>query len=636
MDEADKYKQRLEAIAEKRRLQEEQDRARREMEDEKLRLQQLKRKSLRDQWLMEGPPLSPTTPDAQTPRSPAWGSQAQEIEQRIDNLQLESQRLAEEEEKLLEQMDDGQMEAVKVGEDGEDIAAAAAAVQNGENSAVGLETSENEVNSNQSPLVEDAAAILINGRQDFDADMDPDTCPQSNGPVPAEDVSSKKLDPSLAVDEEESSPAPNVGSNEQEEEEEGTLVMRAECVMIVDEGDDAPEDLTPREDQQNTVQPEEAPQLDPEADQEEGKVEEEVLKAEAVPETCTQMDEEDAAAEPAAETHPETAAEVTQANDGRDGETEAEGQDKQDGILEETAVASVPVYSHATLTPEMTVENAAAASPEGAEVAAEAHDTATAPGTFQEVPLTDPRGSERTEPKEEEPLLSQTKAPDSMVEQPAAPSPASTETQTPSRAHECDTMFPVSFAIALLFLVTGSHSAPLDCNSRVQPLDQLDLDQLVGRYLVVAGSLQHARAADAVKKRDSIAVDFSNSSYTQVNRQDGQCQYWHNDFTVEGNVYTMKRGDFNFTVTFFNTSCPDCLLLTMDIMGPSFTSKELYLISRRRLLIEKEMQEFEAVVECLKMPSPVVLNPTGELCPEQTEYNQSAAETKEKAEEQEA
>ncbi|KAM3622579.1 uncharacterized protein V6R79_000649 [Siganus canaliculatus] len=460
MDEADKYKQRLEAIAEKRRLQEEQDRARREMEDEKLRLQQLKRKSLRDQWLMEGPPLSPTTPDAQTPRSPAWGSQAQEIEQRIDNLQLESQRLAEEEEKLLEQMDDGQMgpagpvssitpsgdqaeccgfsaeknlEAVKVGEDGEDIAAAAAAVQNGENSAVGLETSENEVNSNQSPLVEDAAAILINGRQDFDADMDPDTCPQSNGPVPAEDVSSKKLDPSLAVDEEESSPAPNVGSNEQEEEEEGTLVMRAECVMIVDEGDDAPEDLTPREDQQNTVQPEEAPQLDPEADQEEGKVEEEVLKAEAVPETCTQMDEEDAAAEPAAETHPETAAEVTQANDGRDGETEAEGQDKQDGILEETAVASVPVYSHATLTPEMTVENAAAASPEGAEVAAEAHDTATAPGTFQEVPLTDPRGSERTEPKEEEPLLSQTKAPDSMVEQPAAPSPASTETQTPSR-----------------------------------------------------------------------------------------------------------------------------------------------------------------------------------------------------------
>ncbi|KAM3623281.1 uncharacterized protein V6R79_009552 [Siganus canaliculatus] len=198
-------------------------------------------------------------------------------------------------------------------------------------------------------------------------------------------------------------------------------------------------------------------------------------------------------------------------------------------------------------------------------------------------------------------------------------------------------MFPVSSVIALLFLVSGSHSAPLDCDNRVQPLDQLDVNQLVGRYLAVAGSLEHARhAADTMKKRDSFAVDFSNSSFTQVNRLGGQCYYWHNNFTAEGNIYTMKQGDFDFTVTLFNTSCPDCLLIKMEIMGPSFTSKELYLISKRRLLTEKEMQEFEAVVECLKLPSPVVLNPTEYLCPEQTENNQSAAETKEKAEEQEA
>ncbi|KAG7327092.1 hypothetical protein KOW79_010493 [Hemibagrus wyckioides] len=77
MDEAEKYQQRLQAIAEKRRLQEEQDRAKRQQEDEKLRLQQLKRKSLRDQWLMEGPPLSP---DSAGPRSPLWGIQTQQTE----------------------------------------------------------------------------------------------------------------------------------------------------------------------------------------------------------------------------------------------------------------------------------------------------------------------------------------------------------------------------------------------------------------------------------------------------------------------------------------------------------------------------------------------------------------------------
>eukprot|EP00064_Thunnus_orientalis_P017780 superscaffoldBa00003873_g17866 len=67
---------------------------------------------------MEGAPLSPTSLDAQSPRSPLWGSQAQEIEKRIDKLQAESQQLAEEEEKLKEQMEDGQTESVKVAEAG--------------------------------------------------------------------------------------------------------------------------------------------------------------------------------------------------------------------------------------------------------------------------------------------------------------------------------------------------------------------------------------------------------------------------------------------------------------------------------------------------------------------------------------
>nr|XP_046167209.1 paralemmin-3-like [Oncorhynchus gorbuscha] len=82
MDEAEKYQQRLQAITEKRRLQEEQERAKREMEEERLRLQQLKRKSLRDQWLMDGP----SSPTSSEPRSPLWGSQAQEMEQHIDNV----------------------------------------------------------------------------------------------------------------------------------------------------------------------------------------------------------------------------------------------------------------------------------------------------------------------------------------------------------------------------------------------------------------------------------------------------------------------------------------------------------------------------------------------------------------------
>ncbi|KAJ8363420.1 hypothetical protein SKAU_G00122510 [Synaphobranchus kaupii] len=110
MDEAEKYQQRLQAIAEKRRLQEEEDRAKREIEDQKLRDQQLKRKSLRDQWLMEGPP---TTPDSPGPNSPFFSSPTEEIEAQIDKLQ-ESQQMAEEKGDLQEDND----KAEEVNKDG--------------------------------------------------------------------------------------------------------------------------------------------------------------------------------------------------------------------------------------------------------------------------------------------------------------------------------------------------------------------------------------------------------------------------------------------------------------------------------------------------------------------------------------
>ncbi|XP_004872524.1 paralemmin-3 isoform X2 [Heterocephalus glaber] len=79
------YRQRLEVIAEKRRLQEQIRTARRELEEEKLRVQRLKRKSLRERWLMDGAtegPEQPGDPAAQDPQSPEGQAQA-----RIRNLE---------------------------------------------------------------------------------------------------------------------------------------------------------------------------------------------------------------------------------------------------------------------------------------------------------------------------------------------------------------------------------------------------------------------------------------------------------------------------------------------------------------------------------------------------------------------
>ncbi|XP_029074858.1 paralemmin-3 isoform X2 [Monodon monoceros] len=85
MAESSLYRQRLEVIAEKRRLQEEISAARRELEEEKLRVERLKRKSLRERWLMDGAaeePERPQDPASQDPQSPEDQAQA-----RIRNLE---------------------------------------------------------------------------------------------------------------------------------------------------------------------------------------------------------------------------------------------------------------------------------------------------------------------------------------------------------------------------------------------------------------------------------------------------------------------------------------------------------------------------------------------------------------------
>ncbi|XP_059016186.1 paralemmin-3 isoform X2 [Mustela lutreola] len=85
MAESSLYRQRLEVIAEKRRLQEEIRAARRELEEEKLRVERLKRKSLRERWLMDGAAEGTEQPEDSTskdPQSPEGQAQA-----RIRNLE---------------------------------------------------------------------------------------------------------------------------------------------------------------------------------------------------------------------------------------------------------------------------------------------------------------------------------------------------------------------------------------------------------------------------------------------------------------------------------------------------------------------------------------------------------------------
>ncbi|XP_040202527.1 paralemmin-3 isoform X2 [Rana temporaria] len=87
MEETQIYSQRLHGITEKRRILSEVDRIQRELDQQRVKLQQLKRKSLRDRWLMDG--LVPTAGvEAENPLSETEGH-IKDLELQLESLQSE-------------------------------------------------------------------------------------------------------------------------------------------------------------------------------------------------------------------------------------------------------------------------------------------------------------------------------------------------------------------------------------------------------------------------------------------------------------------------------------------------------------------------------------------------------------------
>uniref|UniRef100_A0A3B4BJC3 Paralemmin n=1 Tax=Periophthalmus magnuspinnatus TaxID=409849 RepID=A0A3B4BJC3_9GOBI len=333
MDEAEKYKQRLEAIAEKRRLLDEQERAKREMEDERIRLQQLKRKSLRDQWLMEGPPLSPSSLDT----APLTVPSAYILAVLIILIFL-----------------------VK----GETIRAVFLT-----NGAAGKEEDTVHVGS---------VNVLLT----------------SNG-------LSEDVIPGQVV---------HLNSNTgDDEEEEGTMVIRAECVMITDEGDDTAEDDAKENGWENAIS----------VSEESEKTVTEGIEG-TVPPTVEAGQSESA---------------IIQNGVEGDNVEEVTPVQLQTQAQEGAVVASVPVYTEpqpCIKTTQVDVEDEVASKEETIEVGSK-HNVKV---EFQEVPLSEPQ--DKHTPGEQEALLPEVKGHAIDTEKAGT----SNQTESPNRADQAETKMP--------------------------------------------------------------------------------------------------------------------------------------------------------------------------------------------------
>uniref|UniRef100_A0A672S9P5 Paralemmin-3-like n=1 Tax=Sinocyclocheilus grahami TaxID=75366 RepID=A0A672S9P5_SINGR len=328
------------------------------------------RKSLRDQWLMEGPP---TSPDSTGPRSPLWGANAQEIETHINKLQVTSEQLAEEELKLKQLIEDG---SSQTGTDAQtQHKVRHHADPNGPIMENGKE--ENKDDSVQAENHDGEEAGTITG-----AKTETDTTPPLNGndehasandfnSHPAEGLGAggvtmtflgfKEAEPGQGVD----------------EDDDGGAIIRAERVIITDEGEEIPEE-DDKTSQEPTV---DATNEDISGNTEENGAEE---KTENHPEATADPEQAEVIEDPPAEEIP-----TDVAVEGETQDLEQEEKDPQnvtvDGTIE---AAQVPVYSTAqpspTIRPKVEANTTESQTPKDEEVKPTMRISLS---QFQEVPL---------------------------------------------------------------------------------------------------------------------------------------------------------------------------------------------------------------------------------------------------------
>lgn len=170
--------------------------------------------------------------------------------------------------------------------------------------------------------------------------------------------------------------------------------------------------------------------------------------------------------------------------------------------------------------------------------------------------------------------------------------------------------------LAVLSLVSVSFSAPLDCQKLIQHLDGFDhLQHASGRWALVAGSVKDSNGfLLQLQTTKSISLELGESSFTQFIKSGHECWTFFSNFTLEGRFMKAVVDDSNHTVTFWQTSCSDCRLLTVEVRSSASNSEGIYLFSRRRQLKHAEISEFKSQAECLNFPAVVEMNPEEELC----------------------
>ncbi|XP_061731187.1 uncharacterized protein LOC133535375 [Nerophis ophidion] len=177
--------------------------------------------------------------------------------------------------------------------------------------------------------------------------------------------------------------------------------------------------------------------------------------------------------------------------------------------------------------------------------------------------------------------------------------------------------------VFLAFLSVGL-SAPLpSCDALLRPID-IRNEQMLGRWLYIGGSsdLPGSRSLGLLLNNAWLDVSATSRSnvltIVQTQRIYGECSSLKYNVTMENGTLLIEH-PFYLKEVYLKSDCPDCLVVYEEVNSTQDSFRSLLLFSRQRSVSAAHVDLLRRQAKCLEMPSPLLIDPTHDLCPDNLE-----------------
>ncbi|XP_035493298.2 uncharacterized protein LOC118312628 [Scophthalmus maximus] len=178
----------------------------------------------------------------------------------------------------------------------------------------------------------------------------------------------------------------------------------------------------------------------------------------------------------------------------------------------------------------------------------------------------------------------------------------------------------VPVAVLLSLLSTG-HAAPVSsCDGLVKPIT-ISNEEIRGRWLYIGGSSDLPGSRSLGHLLTSVWLDITATSQSnvlnliQTQQIYGECSSLTYNVTFENSTMLIEQ-PFYLKEVYLPTDSSDHLVVYEEVISGKDTFTSLMLFGRRKNVSPVALETLQKQAECLRMPSPIIINPNYEICPD--------------------